>query len=84
MLPGRVNTFRVAGSKLLFLDLSQQGRRVQGVCNFGKMESHVDLQNLKELTRSLQRGDIYSEAQQRQAQYHRSFLHCHRHQRHAA
>ena len=64
MLPGRIHTFRVAGSKLIFIDLSQNGHRVQGVCNFEKIKNQdVDLEEIRRFTRSLRRGDIFSEIQ---------------------
>ncbi|KAL1839866.1 hypothetical protein VTJ49DRAFT_1052 [Mycothermus thermophilus] len=59
-LHGRVESVRRAGSKLIFLDLRGEFERVQGICNFGKLEDGTPLPRLKELARLLSRGDIIS------------------------
>ena len=59
---GRTSSFRIAGSKLFFIDLYQEGYRVQGVCNFRKLsESGLLLEDFKRCYHQLQRGDILSE-----------------------
>ena len=60
---GRVSSFRIAGSKLFFIDLVQDGCRVQGVCNFRRLsdsESQLSLEDFKRCYHQLQRGDILS------------------------
>ena len=60
---GRVSSFRIAGSKLFFIDLVQDGCRVQGVCNFRRLsdsESQLSLEDFKKCYHQLQRGDIVS------------------------
>ena len=80
-LSGRIHNFRKLGRKLLFLDLSQDGHSVQAVVNLSKIgSSEFDSENLEELTRSLRRGHIFSEIQQRQVQ-NLEPLCCYRYQR---
>ena len=58
---GRVSSFRTAGSKLFFIDLLQEGHRVQGVCNYRKLsEGGLALEVFRKCYRRLQRGDILS------------------------
>lgn len=54
---GRVRSFRTAGSKLLFVDIVQDGRSVQGVVNVGRLKGHKQLDYLN-FQHYLQRGDI--------------------------
>jgi lysyl-tRNA synthetase class 2 len=56
---GRVSSFRSAGSKLVFIDIFQEGHRVQGLLNFRELAANgVSLQEFKDFSRKLQRGDI--------------------------
>ncbi len=61
MLSGRIRSFRNAGTKLIFINLFQEGHSVQGVCNFGIIKPPGDhLENLRDFVHSLHRGDVYS------------------------
>jgi len=61
MLSGRVNSVRVAGSKLVFFDLLQDGYCVQGLCNFRVLsETGVTPSGFKRFYQTLRRGDIIS------------------------
>jgi len=54
---------RVAGSKLVFFDLLQDGHCVQALCNFRVLaEAGVTPSGFKRFYRSLSRGDILSKA----------------------
>jgi hypothetical protein len=58
---GRVMSIRLAGSKLVFIDVHQDGQRVQGLCNLRNLaESGTSLEAFKQFRRTLQRGDILS------------------------
>ena len=60
-LLGRVNSVRVAGSKLVFFDLLQEGHRVQGLCNFRLLsEASVTPRRFRKFYQTLRRGDIIS------------------------
>ena len=84
MLPGRIHTFRVQGSALLFIDLSQNGHLVQAVVNFGKLKSpEFDSENFKKLAHSLRRGHIFRKIHQRLIQ-DLELLYYYRHQRNTA
>jgi hypothetical protein len=58
---GRVSSIRLAGSKLAFFDLVQDGQRVQGLCNLGLL-SHTGVtpQEYKRFYQKLRRGDVVS------------------------
>lgn len=59
VLRGRVQHVRRASSKLVFLDLTGEFERVQGLCNFRKLEpSGATLSEFKELSKLLNRGDL--------------------------
>lgn len=56
---GRLYSSRIAGSKLVFLDVVQDGNRVQGMLNFGKLEaSGVSKDEFKKFYHVARRGDI--------------------------
>ncbi|KAK3905875.1 hypothetical protein C8A05DRAFT_30293 [Staphylotrichum tortipilum] len=57
-LHGRIETVRTAGSKLVFLDLTAEFDRVQGVCNLGKLADGTTVQDFKARSKLLIRGDI--------------------------
>ncbi|MCJ1245978.1 hypothetical protein MMC30_003182 [Trapelia coarctata] len=60
-LIGRVNSIRVAGPKLIFFDLLQDGYCVQGLCNFRVLsEAGVTSSGFKRFHQILRRGDIIS------------------------
>jgi lysyl-tRNA synthetase, class II len=52
--------FRIAGKKLSFLDVMQEGKQVQVVCDASKLEtfSGVGKNQYLALQHSIQRGDI--------------------------
>lgn len=54
---GRVRSVRTAGSKLLFVDIVQDGRSVQGIINVAGLKGHKGLDYLN-FHHNLQRGDI--------------------------
>lgn len=58
VLHGRVQSVRLAGSKLVFFDLKAEFDHVQGICNFGKLQDGTTVKGLKEHARLLNRGDI--------------------------
>lgn len=76
MLSGRILSFRVAGPKLVFIDIFQQECRVQGLCDFERI-SHagVPLEDFKQFYHSLQRGDIFSRIQHLYVKYYGILLH---------
>lgn len=62
-LPGRVHSFRIAGSKLVFLDLLQDENRVQGLCNLSKLAATgVSSEGFRAFYHQLRRGDIFGMA----------------------
>jgi len=61
MLLGRVSNQRSAGLKLRFLELQQQdGRPIQIVCNYAKLEDQSSEQAYQDFLHNVRRGDIYS------------------------
>lgn len=61
MLLGRVSNQRSAGLKLRFLELQQQdGRPIQIVCNYARLEDQSSEQAYHDFLHSVRRGDIYS------------------------
>ena len=57
---GRIKSFRIAGSRLVFLDLVQDGHRVQGICNLRKLsECGVSPEEFKRFYHLLKRGDVF-------------------------
>lgn len=54
---GRVRSVRKGGSKLLFVDLVQDNRSVQGIINVEGLEEHDPLEH-RNIRQYLQRGDI--------------------------
>ncbi|KAI9820102.1 MAG: hypothetical protein M1832_003809 [Thelocarpon impressellum] len=60
-LRGRVLSSRVASSKLVFLDLVQDGRQVQALCNLGRLgEAGVAPADFQRFYHIARRGDIFS------------------------
>lgn len=58
---GRTQSFRIASSKLVFIDIVQNGRRLQSVCDFSKLPANnVTLEDFKRFCKALNRGDIIS------------------------
>ena len=61
ILLGRVGSVRVAGPRLFFVDLLQDGYRVQGLCNLSRLSgAAVTLEMFKDFYHKLRRGDILS------------------------
>ncbi|PLN78333.1 putative lysyl-tRNA synthetase [Aspergillus taichungensis] len=56
---GRIRTYRLAGSKLIFFDLVQDGHKVQIMCNLRRLEG-LSPEEFKKLYRLLRRGDAFS------------------------
>lgn len=52
--------FRVAGGKLVFLDVVQDGHMVQGICNQGLLDTFagVTKSQFKNFLQKIQRGDF--------------------------
>ena len=68
-LLGRVAGFRVAGSRLVFVDIVERGQCVQGICNFRTLsEGSTTAGQFRHFFRMLQRGDIISTC------YHPSYM----------
>jgi len=63
LVRGRLRSFRIAGSSLVFLDLAQDGRSVQVVLNRARLESFggVHRSRFKEFYHLIRRGDIMCE-----------------------
>lgn len=55
---GRIRTYRLAGSKLIFFDIVQDGHKVQVMCN-QRLLSGVTPEKFKQLYRLLRRGDAF-------------------------
>lgn len=55
---GRVYSIRTAGSKLMFLDIVQDGSRLQVICNIGKLDGSQHIVPFKLFRRVVKRGDI--------------------------
>lgn len=61
MLSGRIQAFRIAGSKLVFIDIAQEGHSVQGVCDFGRIQkNNPDPEGFNKFVRSMRKGDVFS------------------------
>lgn len=57
--PGRLQSIRRAGSKLVFLDIIGEFEHVQAMCNWGKLSAGgVNAEQFKDLSRLLKRGDL--------------------------
>ncbi|KAL4806891.1 hypothetical protein BDV18DRAFT_138406 [Aspergillus unguis] len=56
---GRVRVSRLAGNKLIFFDIIQDGHKVQIMCNLKRLEG-VDREAFKKFYRVLRRGDAFS------------------------
>ncbi|KAH0564946.1 hypothetical protein GP486_001666 [Trichoglossum hirsutum] len=60
-LRGRVYSSRIAGSRLVFFDLVQDGHHVQVLCNLRKIDPlGMSIEEFKQFYRILRRGDIFS------------------------
>ncbi|KAJ5859180.1 hypothetical protein N7534_004457 [Penicillium rubens] len=59
IVSGRIRTYRLAGSKLIFFDIVQDGHKVQVMCNKRRLES-VSPEDFKKFYRLLRRGDAFS------------------------
>jgi lysyl-tRNA synthetase class 2 len=57
---GRLYSSRIAGTKLAFLDVVQDGNRVQGLVNLRRLQTEDDVQaeQFKEFYHLARRGDI--------------------------
>ena len=55
---GRIRTYRLAGSKLIFFDLVQDGHKIQVMCNHRQLDG-VSPQEFKKFYRLLRRGDAF-------------------------
>ncbi|RFU33294.1 hypothetical protein B7463_g3092, partial [Scytalidium lignicola] len=62
VLRGRIHSVRLSGSKLVFLDLVQDGERVQAVFDLKRLQmfSNVTPQQFRRFYRIFRRGDIIS------------------------
>ncbi|KAL4928540.1 putative lysyl-tRNA synthetase [Aspergillus undulatus] len=56
---GRIRTYRLAGNKLIFFDIIQDGHKVQIMCNLRRLEG-VTSETFKIFYRLLRRGDAFS------------------------
>ncbi|CAI7620358.1 unnamed protein product [Penicillium manginii] len=59
VVSGRIRTYRLAGSKLIFFDIIQDGHKIQVMCNKRQLED-VSPEQFKKLYRLLRRGDAFS------------------------
>lgn len=58
---GRIQSFRLAGSKLVFIDIVQNGCRLQAVCELSKLSTKsVGLEEFRDFCKALNRGDVIS------------------------
>ncbi|TVY49833.1 Lysine--tRNA ligase, partial [Lachnellula occidentalis] len=62
LVRGRLMSFRIAGGKLIFLDIYQDGYMVQGICNQADLDafSGISTRAFKDCWQKLQRGDFIS------------------------
>ncbi|KAH8813267.1 hypothetical protein F5884DRAFT_331709 [Xylogone sp. PMI_703] len=62
VLRGRIHSIRLSGSKLVFLDLVQDGIRVQGVFDLNRLQMFLDVtpRQFRHFYRTFRRGDIIS------------------------
>lgn len=58
-LVGRIRSYRIAGSKLLFFDIIQNGQKVQVMCNQRTLTDATTPEKFKEFYRLLRRGDAF-------------------------
>ncbi|KAI9043076.1 putative lysyl-tRNA synthetase [Aspergillus affinis] len=57
---GRIRTYRLAGNKLIFFDIVQNGHKVQIMCNFRELDEIPTPAEFKKFYRLLRRGDAFS------------------------
>lgn len=58
---GRIRSIRAAGSKLIFLDLAQNGCNVQILCNFSVLsDAGLTADDFAQFYHLVRRGDNYS------------------------
>lgn len=60
IFPGRISSFRIAGSKLLFLDIIQNNYKVQGVCELSNLGQNTSIDDFSKFYHMLRRGDHLS------------------------
>ncbi|TVY13853.1 Lysine--tRNA ligase, partial [Lachnellula arida] len=62
LIRGRLMSFRMAGSKLIFLDIYQDGHMVQGICNQNDLDAFngITMKGFRNFWHNLQRGDFIS------------------------
>lgn len=58
---GRISSFRIAGPKLVFLDIVQDNHKVQGVCSLSQFDKSLSNDKFSEFYHLLRRGDHFSE-----------------------
>jgi lysyl-tRNA synthetase class II len=61
MLLGRIQSFRTAGPKLVFVDIIQDNYKVQGVCKLAELDHSVSIQDFSSFNHMLRKGDAFSE-----------------------
>ncbi|KAJ5636746.1 uncharacterized protein N7484_010059 [Penicillium longicatenatum] len=59
VISGRIRTYRLAGSKLSFFDIVQDGHKVQVMCNKGQLQG-IESSQFKTFNRLLRRGDAFT------------------------
>lgn len=58
---GRVRSVRTAGSKLLFIDIEEDGRVAQAVCNFSQLDKNgISRERFNAFKRVVRKGDWYT------------------------
>lgn len=57
---GRIHAFRIAGPKLVFLDIVQDNHKVQGVCDFSELGQSVSIDDFSSFYHMLRKGDAFS------------------------
>lgn len=61
MLLGRIKSFRIAGSKLVFIDIVENFCRLQAVCELSRLSATgVTLEEFNDFCKALNRGDTLS------------------------
>lgn len=63
-LAGRVNSVRIAGKALIFLDVVQDGHQLQGVCALDKIGAFTGIssEDFRHFYHLVRRGDIICES----------------------
>jgi lysyl-tRNA synthetase class 2 len=61
VVSGRVRSVRTAGSKLVFVDIEQDGRIAQAICNFSRLDQNgASCEQFNAFRRIIRRGDWYT------------------------